>query len=358
MAAAAEEDSDWTSNEEEEVDDGVIRALLVEQLEEYDPRIFNIDFNDLGDLKRIGGGNFGQVWKANYFGTKVAVKQLLDIDDADMHKYITREMLTLRDVRHPNVVQLMGLCKHSSGIYIVTEYIPGGHLRKLLKNRENELPWLLRIKISIDIIMALTYLHSRGIVHRDLKSQNLLVDEGFRIKVCDFGFSRIVEKNEFMTVCGTDEWMAPEVRLGKMYDERADVFSFAMVLTELITRNKPLERLPGRQFAFDSLAFRRTVPPDCPRALIDVTCAMAASNPTERLGFKDGLKVFKSLRKQLEGDPAQHRIPEKGSRLSEAFDPGALKVAMAAEAAQHFGGIPPSPDVGLTTIGRAYKARS
>ena len=68
----------------------------MEKLETYDPRIFNIDFNDIEDLRKIGGGNFGAVWHGTYFGTNVAVKQLLDVDDEDMHKYITREMLTLR----------------------------------------------------------------------------------------------------------------------------------------------------------------------------------------------------------------------------------------------------------------------
>lgn len=392
MAAGSDEDSSWTENSEEQDDPNqeLIRALLVEQLEEYDPRIFNIDFNDLSDLKRIGGGNFGQVWKANYFGTKVAVKQLLDVDDADMHKYITREMLTLRDVRHPNVVQLMGLCKHSSGIYIVTEYIPGGHLRRLLKNRELDLPWSLRIRIAQDIMMALTYLHSRGIVHRDLKSQNLLVDDGYRIKVCDFGFSRLVEKNEFMTVCGTDEWMAPEVRLGKMYDERADVFSFSMVLTELITRNKPVERIPGKQFAFDSVSFRRTAPPDCPRPLVDLTCAMGAFNPSERMGFKDGLKVLKQLRKVLEdadgavggsggsGGGSQTSSQRIGYRMSQAFEPAAMKLALSEEAVAERdrqpqqlaaassahsvtgggggGGVGSTASEGMTTIGRNYRA--
>jgi Protein tyrosine and serine/threonine kinase len=166
-------DTSWTDTSEDS-DGGMARELLVEQLEEYDPRIFNIDFGDLEDLKRIGGGNFGQVWKAMYFGTKVAVKQLLDIDDQDMHKYITREMLTLRDVRHPNVVQLMGLCKHASGIYIVTEFISGGNLRQTLKKKDLELPWALRVRVAIDIAMALHYLHSRGIIHRDLKSQSML----------------------------------------------------------------------------------------------------------------------------------------------------------------------------------------
>eukprot|EP00010_Vexillifera_abyssalis_P003698 CAMPEP_0201553242 /NCGR_PEP_ID=MMETSP0173_2-20130828/19526_1 /ASSEMBLY_ACC=CAM_ASM_000268 /TAXON_ID=218659 /ORGANISM="Vexillifera sp., Strain DIVA3 564/2" /LENGTH=927 /DNA_ID=CAMNT_0047963879 /DNA_START=36 /DNA_END=2819 /DNA_ORIENTATION=- len=319
--------SSWTDSSSDD-DDGMVREILVEKLEEYDPRIFNIDFNDLEDLQKIGGGNFGAVWKSMYFGTEVAVKQLLDIDDEDMHKYITREMLTLRDVRHPNVVQLMGLCKHASGIYIVTEFIGGGNLRKLLKNRNIDLPWLLRTKIAIDVAMALTYLHSRGIIHRDLKSQNLLVDEGYRIKVCDFGFSRVVDKSEFMTVCGTDEWMAPEVRLGKMYDERADIFSYAMVLTEIITRNKPVERLPGRGFQFDTELFRRSSPADTPKPLSQLAIQMAHGDPAQRPSFKQCLKVLKSLRKQLEGEQDGVISANSSHRLSQKFELTYMQVSV------------------------------
>lgn len=71
-------------------------AELVENLKELDPNFFNIDFNDLEDMVEFGGGNFGEIFKGNFFGTEVAVKRLLDVDDEDMHKYIEREMMTLR----------------------------------------------------------------------------------------------------------------------------------------------------------------------------------------------------------------------------------------------------------------------
>lgn len=155
----------------------------------------------------------------------------------------------------------MGLCKHSSGLYIVTEFVPGGDLRHLLKDEIKDVSWKLRIKMALDTATAMTYLHSKNVVHRDLKSHNLLVDENNRIKICDFGFSRKVgDAEEPMTLCGTDEWMAPEVMLGEKYDAKADVFSFGMVLTELITRQKPAKRNPGNKFAVDADALRRLVP--------------------------------------------------------------------------------------------------
>jgi len=240
------------------------------------------------------------------------VKQLLDVDDEDMHKYIEREMLTLRQMRHPNILQMIGLCKHASGIFIVTEYIPGGNLRKRLKDPNFPMPWSLRVQMALDIAQGMLFLHSRGYIHRDLKSHNLLVDDNFRIKVCDFGFARCVDKTEMMTVCGTDEWMAPEVALGRHYDEQADVFSYAMVLVELITRAKPPQRQAGRAFAFDSANFRKVAPIDAPKGLVDLACAMAEFYPDKRPDFRTCLKRLKVIQKEVRD---QERAAKKGVKL-------------------------------------------
>jgi LIM domain kinase 1 len=280
---------------------------LLRKINSLDPHIFNIDYKDLENVKQIGGGNFGQVSKGTYFGTEVAIKQLLDVDDKDMHKYIEREMATLRDMRHPNVVQFMGLSRNMTDVYIVTEYIPGGDLRKLLKDEAKELSWLLRAKIATDVAYAMTFLHSKGLIHRDLKSNNLLVGENWKVKVCDFGFSRRVNKGELMTLCGTDEWMAPEVMCGDKYDEKADVFSFAMVVTELITRKKPPLRKPATGFCFEAESFRTQIPPDCPPEFIDLACLCAEQLAEKRPHFKEVLPKLKALVAKLEAEEAQKK---------------------------------------------------
>jgi len=248
---------------------------LVKKINSLDPTIFNIDYRDLENVQQIGGGNFGQVSKGTYFGTEVAIKQLLDVDDKDMHKYIEREMATLRDMRHPNVVQFMGLSRKVTDVFIITEYISGGDLRKILKDETKELSWLLRSRIATDVAYAMTFLHSKGLIHRDLKSNNLLVSDNWKVKVCDFGFSRRVNKDQQMTLCGTDEWMAPEVMCGDKYDEKADVFSFGMVLTELVTRKKPPLRKPATGFRFEAEPFRQQAPADCPPQLIELAIQCA-----------------------------------------------------------------------------------
>mmetsp|Transcript_30449 Transcript_30449/g.42014 ORF Transcript_30449/g.42014 Transcript_30449/m.42014 type:complete len:350 (+) Transcript_30449:139-1188(+) len=315
---ASESEETWSEeSDDDKYEEEDVREILIEKMEEHDPNIFSVNFDDLEDFKKIGEGNFGRIWRGDYLGTTVAVKQLLDVDDEDMHKYIEREMLTLRQMRHPNILQMIGLCKHASGIFIVTEYISGGNLRKRLKDEGIKMPWTLRTQIALDIAQGMLFLHSRGYIHRDLKSHNLLVDENWRIKVCDFGFARCVDRGEVMTVCGTDEWMAPEVALGRHYDEQADVFSYAMVLIELITRKKPPQRQAGRAFAFDAAAFRKTCPPDAPKGLIDLACEMAEFYPDKRPNFRAALKKLKVIQKEVRDAERAAKKKAKSKRMDE-----------------------------------------
>jgi len=152
----------------------------------------------------------------------------------------------------------------------------------------------------MDLAKSLQYLHSQGIIHRDVKSNNLLVEEDWTIKVCDFGFARDIDKStESMTLCGTDEWMAPEVALGEKYDAKADVFSFGMVIVELITRKKPPLRQPGRAFAFDTEKFRASVPSDCPQDFTETALLCGTWNPENRPDWKDILAVLNHLFQSL-----------------------------------------------------------
>lgn len=138
----------------------------------------------------------------------VAVKQLVNPDapdvkpeDDDMGLYYQREMATLKELQHPNVLKLLGLCKHEDTLYIITEFVEGGDLRRHLKNHSLKLSWHLRVRIAKDCADAMAYLHSKSILHRDFKSKNLLVGPGWRVKVCDFGFARkMANQNEYMTL--------------------------------------------------------------------------------------------------------------------------------------------------------------
>jgi len=333
---------------------------------------WDINYSDLENMKDLSAGNFGVVYKAQYFGTDVAVKKLLDVDDTFMHKYIEREMAILKSLRHPNIVQFMGLCKHSSGLYIITEFVGGGDLRHMLKDKAREMPWKLRVKMAMDIAHALTYLHSRGCIHRDIKSHNLLVEpDSGKLKLCDFGFSRSIETEDVMTLCGTDEWMAPEVMLGQRYDSKADVFSYGMVLIEFVTRHKPVKRQPGRKYAVDVELLRQSSPKDTPAEFLQLAIDCAVWDADKRPQMKDCLDVLKALYERVkELDKQQKSAAKQGDMTymstviveddSENNDslPSPTAAASSSAPAAAPPAQKPTPDtvVRQVRIGKGYKA--
>lgn len=263
----------------------------------------DIDFNDLDIHEEIGSGSFGQVLKASYFGTEVAVKKLFNVDDKMMQKYIQRELATLKNIRHPNVVQFMGLSKNESGIFIVTEFVPGGDLTSILGNGDLKISWKILVKIAIETAQAMAYIHAKGVVHRDLKCSNLLIDENWKVKVCDFGMARQQVKDPkalrslgwSMTICGTDEYMAPEVLLGDDYNEKADVFSFGICLSEMILRRIPTQRGLARRYAFDENLFRSLCPPSCPSSLAQLVIICCQTEPSRRPTFAALLRLLQPM---------------------------------------------------------------
>jgi serine/threonine protein kinase len=149
---------------------------------------------------------------------------------------------------------------------IVTEFVKQGALKEILANPAIKLPWHQRQRLLRSAALGINYLHSLHpvIVHRDLKPSNLLVDENWNVKVADFGFARIKEENATMTRCGTPCWTAPEVIRGEKYSEKADVYSFGIVMWQVVTRKQPFA---GRNFmgvSLDVLEGRRPqIPTEC-----------------------------------------------------------------------------------------------
>lgn len=146
----------------------------------------------------------------------------------------------MESLRHPNIVMFMGACTKFPHLAIVLEYCANKSLWSVLQNRSIQLGWDDRKRISLEIARGMNYLHSfpTPIIHRDLKSLNILIDDFFKAKIGDFGWTRL--KSEKMTnKIGTFQWMAPEVIEGHRYSEKADVFSFGIILWEIASREPP-----------------------------------------------------------------------------------------------------------------------
>ncbi|XP_042440478.1 serine/threonine-protein kinase STY17-like [Zingiber officinale] len=251
---------------------------------------WEIDKRCLKMGKKIACGSCGDLYRATYLGQDVAVKILKaeKLNEA-MALEFNQEVEILRKVHHNNVVSFIGACTMPNEFCIVTEYMTGGNLYDYLHKDHMtlELPQLL--KFAIDICKGMDYLHENNIIHRDLKTANLLMDANNVVKVADFGVARFQNEEGIMTAeTGTYRWMAPEVINHQLYDHKADVFSFAIVLWELATSRVPYEKMSPLQAA---LGVRQGLRPDPPNhmhpRLQDLMQRCWDSIPGKRPSFKE-----------------------------------------------------------------------
>ncbi|KAI3515152.1 hypothetical protein L1887_13904 [Cichorium endivia] len=203
-----------------------------------------IPWEDLVIGERIGLGSYGEVYHADWNGTDVEVKKFLDQDSsgADLAEF-KREIRIMQRLWHPNVVLFMGAVTRSPNLSIITEYLPRGSLYRIIHRPQCQIDEKRRIKMALDVAKGMNCLHSSipTIVHQDLKSPNLLVDEDWNVKVCGFGLSRL-KHNTFLSsksTAGMPEWMAPEVLRNENSNEKCDVYSFGVILWELATLRLP-----------------------------------------------------------------------------------------------------------------------
>ncbi|KAM1388379.1 hypothetical protein ACFX2I_016516 [Malus domestica] len=213
---------------------------------------WEILWEDLQIGERIGIGSYGEVYRADWNGTEVAVKKFLDQDfSGDALVQFKCEVEIMLRLRHPNVVLFMGAVTRPPHFSILTEFLPRGSLYRLLHRPNSQLDERRRMRMALDVAKGMNYLHTSNptVVHRDLKSPNLLVDKNWNVKVCDFGLSR-TKHHTFLSsksTAGTPEWMAPEVLRNEPANEKCDVYSFGVILWELATCCVPWKGLNPMQ---------------------------------------------------------------------------------------------------------------
>ncbi|EPS65901.1 hypothetical protein M569_08870, partial [Genlisea aurea] len=284
--------------------------------------VWEIDPHLLEFEAKVASGSYGDLYKGIYRSQEVAIKILkAECVTEELQKEFAQEVYIMRKVRHKNVVQFIGACTRHPNLCIVTEYMQGGSLYDFLHKQKGSFKLPTLLKVGIDISKGMNYLHQNNIIHRDLKTANLLMDENDVVKVGDFGVARVKAQTGVMTAeTGTYRWMAPEIIEHKPYDHKADVFSFGVVLWELLTGKLPYDYLTPLQAAVGVVqnGLRPTIPKQTHPKLAHMLERCWQQDPSLRPDFSEITGILKKISEEI-GDDGEGRKEKGGGGIFSAF---------------------------------------
>nr|WIL59845.1 nodulation protein [Melilotus officinalis] len=291
----------------------------MEQREEWE-----IDPSNLIIKSVLARGTFGTVHRGVYDNQDVAVKMLdwgeegyrTEAEIAGLRSAFTQEVVVWHKLNHPNVTKFIGATMGSSELHIqtdsglismpsntccvVVEYLPGGALKSfLIKNRRRKLAFKVVIQLALDIARGMNYLHSQKIVHRDVKTENMLLDKSRTVKIADFGVARIEASNpnDMTGETGTLGYMAPEVLNGNPYNRKCDVYSFGICLWEIYCCDMPYPDLSFSEIT--SAVVRQNVRPEiprcCPSSVANVMKKCWDANPDKRPEMDEVVAMLEAI---------------------------------------------------------------
>ncbi|KAL0434104.1 UNVERIFIED_CONTAM: Serine/threonine-protein kinase STY13 [Sesamum latifolium] len=311
------------------------------QLETQKPKeVWEIDASKLQIRYIVAQGTYGTVYRGTYNGQDVAVK-LLDwgedgsatiAETAALRASFKQEVSVWHKLDHPNVTKFVGASMGTSELKIpsknpsegyttlpsraccvLVEFVPGGTLKNFLfKNRKKKLAFRVVIELALDLSRGLSYLHSKKIVHRDVKAENMLLDYHRTLKIADFGVARVEAQNprDMTGETGTLGYMAPEVLDGKPYNRKCDVYSFGICLWETYCCD-----LPYTDFSFAEVSYavvrqnlRPEIPRCCPSSLANIMKKCWDANPDKRPDMDEVVRLLEAIDTSKGGG----MIPDEG----------------------------------------------
>ena len=258
----------------------------------------SISMNDFQPLKLVGKGSFGKVILVKYFeNNKIYAMKILKKEEIIKRKQINHtktERLILEKLNHPFIAKLKFAFQDEQKLYLVTEFMQGGELYFHLKRNSYFKEKAVKFYTS-QILLAIEYLHNNGYIYRDLKPENILIDKDGNVKLTDFGLSKMVlnDKSTTDTICGTPEYLAPEIFRQQSYTKCVDWFSFGILLYEMICGNFPF-KLKNRKIEENTYDTKIEYPEKMSMEARDTIGKLLQIDPEKRLGYNSSEEIKKS----------------------------------------------------------------
>ncbi|ETN59521.1 proto-oncogene tyrosine-protein kinase abl1 [Anopheles darlingi] len=305
---------------------GLITPLLYPAPKQNKPTVFplspepdewEICRTDIVMKHKLGGGQYGEVYEAVWkrYGNTVAVKTLKE--DTMALKDFLEEASIMKEMKHPNLVQLIGVCTREPPFYIITEFMSHGNLLDFLRTAGREtLDAVALLYMATQIASGMSYLESRNFIHRDLAARNCLVGDNNLVKVADFGLARLMRDDTYTAHAGAKfpiKWTAPEGLAYNKFSTKSDVWAFGVLLWEIATYG--MSPYPGIDLTdvFHKLEsnYRMERPPGCPLEVYDLMRKCWQWNAQDRPTFKSihhdlehmfqESSITEAVEKQLQG---------------------------------------------------------
>jgi serine/threonine protein kinase len=265
--------------------------------------------SDVEFFEHIGAGHTCEVFRGALKGQQVAIKRVA-MGHKISEEALAREVAIMCLVRHPNIVSLLGIVTTDQNTAIIMEFCGGGSCYELVhRTVDVKLTWAQMLKMCIHVAVAMDYLHKFDpcIIHRDLKSLNILLDRPVLgpkdlpvVKVADFGLARVLDSAEPLTLgVGTNKWMAPEMMSQRGYDEKVDVYSYGILLYEITCRRIPFGDYDAMELRQAVLSGKRPdltdMAPQCPEIIKSLISRCWDGKPAKRPSFEQIVQNMKGV---------------------------------------------------------------
>ncbi|XP_045701961.1 tyrosine-protein kinase ABL1 isoform X1 [Phyllostomus hastatus] len=312
------------------VADGLITTLHYPAPKRNKPTVYGVSPNydkwemertDITMKHKLGGGQYGEVYEGVWkkYSLTVAVKTLKE-DTMEVEEFL-KEAAVMKEIKHPNLVQLLGVCTREPPFYIITEFMTYGNLLDYLRecNRQ-EVNAVVLLYMATQISSAMEYLEKKNFIHRDLAARNCLVGENHLVKVADFGLSRLMTGDTYTAHAGAKfpiKWTAPESLAYNKFSIKSDVWAFGVLLWEIATYG--MSPYPGIDLSqvYELLEkdYRMERPEGCPEKVYELMRACWQWSPSDRPSFAEIHQAFETMFQESSiSDEVEKELGKKGMR--------------------------------------------